>query len=689
MSGIPPQLDTSPGTPSQEWARSTTTAAFARTEPAPAFAPGAAATNASHSQPDPALAPGSVAPTTGGVSLSSASDANKGSFDPEMVPGAYPVTPGDQDPTRQTSLKEVSQTAAGQASNLAGQASNFVSSAAQTAAQYFPQGVVDTVSSMMPASSATSTMNTARASEHDAEHKTSFPSSEVTGASTGEHVGGVGSLPGFVNETAVPKLPHERTDDERYVTAGGAAAIAAGAAATVAGGAYALKDKVVGSAPSTEQAKQTAQGAAQTVQSTAQSAAQTVKETGTGSHSTAVTASTLPSHEPFGARPGDHSLGVGALPGTQSESNVALLPEESAHPQFDSGAVDSRGQVGLKPSEEIKGNEATSGAARHVAGVGALVGDRSEEGVARLPDERSTPAAGVSSNVIKPTQEAKGNEAASGQDRHVAGVGALVGDRNEQGVARLPDERSQGTSGFAPVGAVVGSRDDQGKQAVKPTTSGEKGPAPPAKDTAKAETHPSGHKGLPNKHTAGQQQLPGDPGTGRFAAEAKGGEVGRDDDARSTQADQLHATLRPRPHALGGQRAWWGGVPLNGARARAELDADADDRDYRPPSEAPGYDTDYHPAQLRPREEHYQEPSDHAAEGEKSLGATQSDANRPAEEQHPPHSGDAPAQKKEKASFMEKMKGEAKVLLGKIEGKHEKVEQGQKLKSGEAKAGQA
>ncbi len=38
---------------------------------------------------------------------------------------------------------------------------------------------------------------------------------------------------------------------------------------------------------------------------------------------------------------------------------------------------------------------------------------------------------------------------------------------------------------------------------------------------------------------------------------------------------------------------------------------------------------------------------------------------------------------------MDKMKGEAKVLIGKIEGKHEKVEQGQRMKSGEAKSGQA
>ena len=35
---------------------------------------------------------------------------------------------------------------------------------------------------------------------------------------------------------------------------------------------------------------------------------------------------------------------------------------------------------------------------------------------------------------------------------------------------------------------------------------------------------------------------------------------------------------------------------------------------------------------------------------------------------------------------MEKMKGEAKVLMGKIEGKHDKVGQGQRIKRGEATA---
>ncbi len=128
---LPPKLTTEPGTPAREWAHSTTTAAFARTEPTiDSFNPN---TN-----------PAPIHPTTAGVSLSSASDANKGAFDPSYVeadvPGAYPVTPGEHDPTRQTSLQDTARAASQQTSM-------FMQNVAVTAAQYLPQGVVDTVSS--------------------------------------------------------------------------------------------------------------------------------------------------------------------------------------------------------------------------------------------------------------------------------------------------------------------------------------------------------------------------------------------------------------------------------------------------------------------------------------------------------------------------------------------------------------
>ena len=90
---------------------------------------------------------------------------------------------------------------------------------------------------------------------------------------------------------------------------------------------------------------------------------------------------------------------------------------------------------------------------------------------------------------------------------------------------------------------------------------------------------------------------------------------------------------------------------------------------------------------MRPREETAGKPASlPAAEGEKSLGATQADTSRPPEEQKPSHVQQQETQAHKKATFMEKMKGEAKVLLGKIEGKQEKVAEGERMKHPEAKA---
>ena len=89
---------------------------------------------------------------------------------------------------------------------------------------------------------------------------------------------------------------------------------------------------------------------------------------------------------------------------------------------------------------------------------------------------------------------------------------------------------------------------------------------------------------------------------------------------------------------------------------------------------------------MHPRSETAGKPtSSQAAEGEKSTGATQEDTSRPPEEQKPSHVQQE-TQAHKKATFMEKMKGEAKVLLGKIEGKQEKVAEGERMKHPEAKA---
>jgi hypothetical protein len=75
-------------------------------------------------------------------------------------------------------------------------------------------------------------------------------------------------------------------------------------------------------------------------------------------------------------------------------------------------------------------SEATGAASgERVDGIGALPGNASEEGVARLPAERTS----------VPSREIEG----SYPGEKVGGVGALPGGLNESGVALLPDERGR------------------------------------------------------------------------------------------------------------------------------------------------------------------------------------------------------------------------------------------------------
>lgn len=80
-----------------------------------------------------------------------------------------------------------------------------------------------------------------------------------------------------------------------------------------------------------------------------------------------------PTEELVGAQPGEHSDGVGALPGTVNETGVAILPDERNGTRFS------------LPSHELIGALNRE----HSSGVGALPGTVHETGVAILPEEES------------------------------------------------------------------------------------------------------------------------------------------------------------------------------------------------------------------------------------------------------------------------------------------------------------
>lgn len=118
--------------------------------------------------------------------------------------------------------------------------------------------------------------------------RTSFPSNEPAGALPGEHTSGVGALPGASTETGVAVLPDEKSQSRGVPV------------------------------PAQGQADEPDIASSSSLQNQAPRP---------GEVAVAPRVS-LPSEEPAGALPGEHTTGVGALPGAANETGVAVLPEE-------------------------------------------------------------------------------------------------------------------------------------------------------------------------------------------------------------------------------------------------------------------------------------------------------------------------------------------------------------------------
>ncbi|TFY67831.1 hypothetical protein EVJ58_g1393, partial [Rhodofomes roseus] len=164
---------------------STTTAAFARDDPAPAAnsftPPGVVGTTSSVTTPGLEIPGAYPSDTRGAINTQGITEAAKNAVNTVTT-------------TAQQYLPVAQETAAQAAQRAAAAASQ----ATQTASSYLSNTAVVGGS-------------TVRASAADHPHETSLPSTETTGALPQEHVGGAGALPGSVRETAVTKLPDERS----------------------------------------------------------------------------------------------------------------------------------------------------------------------------------------------------------------------------------------------------------------------------------------------------------------------------------------------------------------------------------------------------------------------------------------------------------------------------------------------
>ncbi|CAL1697560.1 unnamed protein product [Somion occarium] len=374
----------------------------------------------------------------------------------------------------------------------------------------------------------------------------------------------------------------------------------------------------------------------------------------------------LPSTELTGQGSHEHVAGVGALPGSISEVSVARLPDDRSQtatpiptrPQPASVRASTHDVPHQKslPSTELTGQ----GSREHVAGVGSLPGNVSETSVARLPDDRSqtvTPTPGgtlggvgagaglgaaaatfaTKTKTFAPSplgagaKKEKEAELPTTEEPSIsrqAGVGSLPGGKDESGVAKLPEEKASSATPAA---------------AEEPTTT-----SPAEEPTA---TLPAEEK----------TQVP----------------------AETQKAEGLSAEKETQ---LGGSGAV-GASAVGATREEEKVGGQ-----HGKPNQGTGYQTDYHPAELHPPGEQPTTTSateETRAEQAKKEGPSEKAHEMPKHEEpapvspgkHEKHEGEG----KKKIGFMEKMKGEAKVLFGRVEGKKGEamVEEGKKILAGE------
>jgi hypothetical protein len=217
---------------------------------------------------------------------------------------------------------------------------NITETIVDTAKQYLPTSVANTVGTFLGNNGISQKV---RASEHDIYHKASLPSQELRGALPHEHIGGVGSLPGASIEKSVALLPDEQAEWSECDTFAGrntpgyqtpsnlknttGLSQAVAQKATNFGVAAGI---VKADVPPKPKSEDPGKGYPETITSReisdAQQAVGNIKPVAFDIKQAPDVSMT--STETKGQQPGEHTDGVGSLPGPKDEQGAAVLPEE-------------------------------------------------------------------------------------------------------------------------------------------------------------------------------------------------------------------------------------------------------------------------------------------------------------------------------------------------------------------------
>jgi hypothetical protein len=337
----------------------------------------------------------------------------------------------------------------------------------------------------------------------------------------------------------------------------------------------------------------------------------------------------LPSSELKGAQPHEHVGGVGSLPGTISESSVALLPDERAE-------RDTRRLANLKKDEsQARGDSEAKSAYLS----GAAVAAKPEPSILSkdLPSQAQAQPSQYGTQ-IDPQQLDKSPT-----------------QQTDQYSRELSDSKSE-------------SVDHTSKQEVPEEPHPDDADTPPgsAIGAAQIRDQPPGKNKAVITAGAG-----GAVGAGESAKEA-----GVEDKARDNKEVPAHSQGAKLPQQPGAEELTKNNTAENRTgdvgKVTGDKGSDEDIKHTHKAGEHTGsYDTDYHPAKLHP-------PRD----GE-STSQAKAQPESPVSPVSAPPASVTDSPKERRVSFMDKLRGEAKIIAGKMTGKDDKVVEGKRIMHGE------
>ncbi|KAG2143702.1 hypothetical protein DEU56DRAFT_792096 [Suillus clintonianus] len=339
----------------------------------------------------------------------------------------------------------------------------------------------------------------------------------------------------------------------------------------------------------------------------------------------------LPSSELKGAQPCEHVGGVGSLPGTISESSVALLPDERAEKY-------AQTPVNLKKDDsQTRGNDQVKSAA-FLAGTAAVAGKPESSNLSKDPSSR----------------------AASTQYRTQTESQQLDKSRTTQQTDQRPSKLSEPK----PVSVDNNPKHDvpEGERSHDAEIAGAGGAA-----TGAAHIRDKPSDETPESKAAQTAVAGGAVGASELAKEA------RVDD----KAHDKKEALANRDGAKVSQQ--FGGKELADENRKGDVgkvpDDTASDEDIKHTHKAgahtAGYDTDYHPAKLHP------------PRTVESTDKAEVQSGSPVPPTSAPPASVADSPKERRVSFLDRIRGEAKIIAGKVSGKEDKVEEGKRMMHGE------